>query len=387
MRFRPVSQSVWPEHTEFVVLEYPLKAKAVASALVTSVLLFFGPAEAFARAAICTNLESQLRSGGGSSTRYSAAAKRQQAELRKTEAMARRGGCNGGSFRASGANCGQLNSLITRMRANLSKLENQAGSGGGVSRAQRRRILAALEQNGCNGGGARTTVVRENRGTMEQQIFGVRKSNAKRIIVRENTSGGPDTSVPSTEYAVPSGNYRTMCVRSCDGYYFPISYASSRADFDRDAVACQSMCPGTDVSLFVHSVPDQDSEDMVSLDGAPYSEMPNAFRYRTAGVGAEPQCSCNLSAVLRQPPDTELLDEPFAPTPVARPDPAADPDTQLDAIGQLTPAVIEGLTESRLVGQVIGEEGETEVRVVGPAFLPAPEAAIDLRAQDPTRIQ
>src|SRR6266540_3435428 len=29
--------------------------------------------------------------------------------------------------------------------------------------------------------------------------------------------------------------YRTLCVRTCDGYYFPISYATNRSHFKTDA--------------------------------------------------------------------------------------------------------------------------------------------------------
>src|SRR5689334_3699710 len=31
-----------------------------------------------------------------------------------------------------------------------------------------------------------------------------------------------------------SGSFRTLCVRSCDGFYFPISYATDRSHFKTD---------------------------------------------------------------------------------------------------------------------------------------------------------
>jgi len=40
-----------------------------------------------------------------------------------------------------------------------------------------------------------------------------------------------------------ANTYRTLCVRSCDGYYFPISYATGRGRFKTDAAVCASMYP------------------------------------------------------------------------------------------------------------------------------------------------
>ncbi len=44
-------------------------------------------------------------------------------------------------------------------------------------------------------------------------------------------------------YSAPPGSYRTLCVRTCDGYYFPMSNASSPSDFERDQSNCQSELP------------------------------------------------------------------------------------------------------------------------------------------------
>ena len=36
--------------------------------------------------------------------------------------------------------------------------------------------------------------------------------------------------------------YRTVCVRLCDGYYFPVSFSTLPEPFEQDAEACQSKC-------------------------------------------------------------------------------------------------------------------------------------------------
>ncbi|MBX9589403.1 MAG: DUF2865 domain-containing protein [Hyphomonadaceae bacterium] len=83
--------------------------------------------------------------------------------------------------------------------------------------------------------------------------------------------------------------YRTMCVRLCDGYYFPISFAASQDRFARDAHTCESRCGGGQASLFVYRNPGADVEDMVDLRGRPYRQLSTAFLYRQEYV---PACRC-----------------------------------------------------------------------------------------------
>jgi Protein of unknown function (DUF2865) len=84
------------------------------------------------------------------------------------------------------------------------------------------------------------------------------------------------------------GTYRTLCVRLCDGFYFPISYSTQRGRFAGDAKQCEQSCPARS-RLFVHRNPGQDVDDMVDLDGHLYRSLPAAFLHRaqyTAG------CTC-----------------------------------------------------------------------------------------------
>ena len=41
---------------------------------------------------------------------------------------------------------------------------------------------------------------------------------------------------------LPFATYRTLCVRLCDGYYFPVSFSTLPNHFQRDAELCQSRC-------------------------------------------------------------------------------------------------------------------------------------------------
>lgn len=95
----------------------------------------------------------------------------------------------------------------------------------------------------------------------------------------------------SNSYASESGGisrYRTLCVRTCDGYYFPISYSTTRSGLARDAQQCEARC-GAPAKLFYHRNPGADVEHMVDLNGARYSSLENAFRYRREVVDS---CRC-----------------------------------------------------------------------------------------------
>ena len=89
---------------------------------------------------------------------------------------------------------------------------------------------------------------------------------------------------PNGEISIlgPVGQFRTICVRTCDGYYFPMSPDSSSADFDRDQKNCESACPGTDMQLYYQGAVGEESEAMVSAGtGAPYASLPTAYLYAT----------------------------------------------------------------------------------------------------------
>jgi len=99
----------------------------------------------------------------------------------------------------------------------------------------------------------------------------------------------PPRPVGSDDHPVEKGGrYRTMCVRMCDGYYYPISASVSRREFYRDARICKKSC-GTDAVLFYHSSSSGDASTMIDLTGRAYARLPNALRYRKQLVDG---CTC-----------------------------------------------------------------------------------------------
>jgi len=88
-----------------------------------------------------------------------------------------------------------------------------------------------------------------------------------------------------------NGGYRTLCVRLCDGFYFPISAAAQPAEFARDEETCRAAC-GSPAMLFVYKNGEGAPETMTSLDGKPYASLATAFKHR---VSYDASCTCTAS--------------------------------------------------------------------------------------------
>ena len=89
----------------------------------------------------------------------------------------------------------------------------------------------------------------------------------------------------------PEKNYRTVCVRLCDGHYFPISESSRGRDLAKDHAVCQSRCR-VPAELYIapaHQDPQSRQTQLTALDGVPYMVLKTAYLYRSRFVS---QCSC-----------------------------------------------------------------------------------------------
>jgi hypothetical protein len=89
-------------------------------------------------------------------------------------------------------------------------------------------------------------------------------------------------------YGRARGTYRTVCVRLCDGFFFPISFATTPDRFGADENACRSRC-GSPARLYVYPNPGGEPEQMADLGGQPYLALKSAFLFRTEYVEA---CTC-----------------------------------------------------------------------------------------------
>jgi hypothetical protein len=244
-----------------------------------------------AQSQTCQRLEAQLAAidrGGGDPARaeqlrrYEENANRQQAELDRLTAQGKRQGCEGtgfflfGGFQSQSQQCVDINGQISRMRGNLDRItvDLQRLRGGDMDRGeQRRSMMVALAQNNC--GPQYRTAARAPGGFMDQ-LFG-----------RDSEPNAPSNDMANPE--AQSGSFRTVCVRTCDGFYFPISYATSPARFAQDEKTCQRMCPAAEVQLFSYRTTGEDVTQATSTNGQTYSSLPNALKYRQSFDAA---CSC-----------------------------------------------------------------------------------------------
>jgi len=180
-------------------------------------------------------------------------------------------------FSGQSAQCGPVNNQIQQMRGNLDQittsLERLRGGGfGGAEREnQRRSVLAALAQNNC--GPQYANAARQGGGNFLDNLFG------------NNSNPG----APGADLGPQSGTYRTVCVRTCDGAYFPVSFATVPARFPDDERSCKALCPAAEATLFAYRNPGEDINQAVSISGQPYSALPNAFKFRTE---FNPSCGC-----------------------------------------------------------------------------------------------
>jgi hypothetical protein len=250
---------------------------------------------------MCARLEGQLAAidrGGGSGDpardeqirRYQDAATRQQGELDRVTAQARRMGCDSSGFLSlfnnNSAQCGPVNNQIQQMRANLDQMTanlerlRTGGLGGADRENQRRSVLTALAQNNC--GPQYAAAAARGPGNFIENLFG------------GGGGGNPGNPLPppDAQYAGQSGTFRTVCVRTCDGAYFPISFATTQARFAADEQVCKAQCPAAEASLFAYRNPGEDINQAVSISGQSYSALPNAFKYRTE---FNPSCSCRAA--------------------------------------------------------------------------------------------
>jgi hypothetical protein len=350
-------------------------------------------APALANAHLCRQLEAELAATGdpdGSAAlyKYDDAIARQRDELVKARRQARGQRC-GFSLLGNGVReCATLNATIEKMAINLEALQRKRGQlAGGDGEKSRARLLASLDANGCRDGALAGR-------PLPPPIDGEATEPSERLTgfgdalpldadlegrIRRVIDGSDGQQLQEL-----GRSYRTTCVRTCDGYFFPMSYAASLADFERDQKECDARCPGTEMQVFFHeSDPNRvlapgadESAAMIStVTGTRYQELPSAYLYKSLDASRPKSCGCNptrdFETLAGAPPagnETSTESGSFVTPPEPKPK-APAPKAQIAVEKQPEAVAVE-------------PDEDRKVRVVGPRFLPDPEAAIDLRAPD-----
>jgi len=198
------------------------------------------------------------------------------------QAKANRSGCYQSNFIFGRSlvrtpKCLRLNRKIEDARRQLTLLQEQRrAQRGGQSRRQN-ELIAALSRAGCSSNYRQAT----------------RRSSGGFLGWLEQDSWGttPRRGL-ETSRIEPFATYRTLCVRSCDGYYFPVSFSALPSRFSQDLQKCRTQCAAP-AELYVYRNPGEEAEQMVSSDGRrAYSDHANAWRYRKQYVKG---CSCKAA--------------------------------------------------------------------------------------------
>ncbi len=172
--------------------------------------------------------------------------------------------------------CLNMNNRVEDARRQLTQLQQQrqALTGGGGNRRRTAELQDALARSGCGGQPA----AQKRRGGGLFDFFGGGRE--------EEQEDYPQT--PVYRSIDPNGRYRSVCVRLCDGFFYPIHYSTYGSLLGQDAQQCQSNCAAP-AELYVYRNPGQEIEQAVSLNGSAYMDLPVALRFRKEYVKG---CSC-----------------------------------------------------------------------------------------------
>jgi len=332
---------------------------------------------------VCVRLESQLTALTQGSTdplraeqirRTEDAIAKQQGDLDRTVAQAHKAGCAGQGFfsffSALSPQCGPITSQIQQMRGNLDRMISdleQLKNGNTGQEGQRRALIGQLAQNNC---GAQYTAAANSWGGPQgffDALFGG-------TIVNPGGDGAP------------SGTYHTVCVRACDGYYFPISYSTVPSRFADDARACQRLCPAAEAELYSFRNPGEDMQQALSIGGQAYTALPNAFRYRKEVVAG---CSCrrpgqSWADALKNADDSSTLESGDIVVTdqnakaLSQSKPSGKPGASTPPASAVSAAAAAPANPGAMTGAVGADNSKRTVRTVGPPFLssqPSPQSA------------
>jgi len=245
------------------------------SLLAVTALLAAGQA-AFAQSAECQRFRAELanleRSGGGAPTGQMQA---QRAEINRLVRYYNSIGCERGPLGfltgPAPAECPAIAGQIRQLEASYARLAQQALSPADID-ARRRQLQAAVQQT-CS-------TEQQPRGFFES-LFGPPRGQQQDIA--------PEGQPIIAEEGQPAlGGGRLICVKSCDGSFFPLtSPPGGRQSADE---MCQALCPGTETTAYAYPGGDDGLTRAVSLSGnKPYTSLANAFKFRKT---FDESCAC-----------------------------------------------------------------------------------------------
>lgn len=255
------------------------------SRALVGIAMFLGlsPLTAFAQqqAAICNQIRVELASldqqgGRGGNPRE---AQRLRTELSRVQLALRTNECGQrGFFSSPPPVCGPLQAQANQLSAQLQRVE---GGAGGPNAGRRAQLVAAFRNYGCDSPREpqRGVVYAAPQApSLFEQIFGGRNSRA--VVDPEPEQRrelDPELDEELREKARLGGRM-AICVRTCDGFFFPVNYEGLSGGGSYEDV-CQALCPSADTDVFFMRL-GADIETAASRSGTPYMSMPYAKQFQ-----------------------------------------------------------------------------------------------------------
>lgn len=233
----------------------------------------------FAQAPVCGQIRAELASLGNTPVNTgSAEAGRLRTDLARVRVALQQNDCNARGFLGFGGPapvCAPLKAQAGQIEARLQQVQG----GGGPNGARRAQLMAALDRYNCLGGQPQ-----QQRGviyaapqapSLFDQLFG----NQPAARVDDPLPGivDPDAQAEA-ERKERLGGRMAICVRTCDGFYFPVNFEGISARDEHNAV-CQALCPGSETQVFFMRA-GGDVSMAATRSGQPYTALPNALKYR-----------------------------------------------------------------------------------------------------------
>jgi hypothetical protein len=351
------------------------------------VALALAVSSAAAASELCDRLNSELSvlsetySAPAQVRKYARAIAEQKLSIRELRYTLRETGCSAGSmFIVGGENadeCTELEDKMARMETNLAILNEKRISlmSGHEDDLIRRRLVAAIDDNRCNEQPvlASTDPVLNGADPVVTDMPDGRET----IRVPQSDEGYGDSQFVDLGGSSTNGSYRTICVRTCDGAFFPISSQASSLNFQRDAQVCSMMCPGVETELFYHSIRQETDAMRSALTGRSYDELDNAYRFRTQSAKKDKACGCNFSLYYKE----MMRREAYISDPIKR-------EPKQSAIVWIKPELRGQLEKEVAVSKPVKEaklrdyKPDAKIRQIGPKFLPD-ERAVDFQHPKP----
>jgi Protein of unknown function (DUF2865) len=249
-----------------------------------------------AQSPVCRRINEQLtaldRDNGdpNQAAQISRQAEAQSGEANRIAGQMRRMGCDGDSVLMGAEMPGECGVLADRMRThrqNAVDLRTRSTYALSASNETRRNALMSSYSNyGCERQATRSDDYSASDSRSSVTIMPPRPNVSDDFMMPKDDSDQDGYKMIEPQPRPRGfGASQPVCVRLCDGYFFPLSGISSRADAQD---MCQAQCPSSKAQVFYRTNA-ADINEATDDEGRTYSSLPNALKYRTR---TDQTCTC-----------------------------------------------------------------------------------------------